>query len=74
MYLPSLVAFVVLDGIWIGLVASDFYMSRSDSQQKYQGCLGHTLPGNTVSSCVIDSSCSWGAHLAHPVIADQTTS
>jgi hypothetical protein len=27
-YLPSLLAFVVLDGIWIGLVASDFYMSR----------------------------------------------
>jgi hypothetical protein len=27
-YLPSFLAFVVLDGIWIGLVASDFYMSR----------------------------------------------
>lgn len=27
-YLPSLLAFIVLDGIWIGLVASDFYMSR----------------------------------------------
>jgi uncharacterized membrane protein YhdT len=27
-FLPSLVAFVALDGIWIGLVANDFYMSR----------------------------------------------
>jgi hypothetical protein len=35
-FLPSLLAFVVLDGIWIGLVASDFYMSRCDAPAVHQ--------------------------------------
>lgn len=37
-FAPSLIAFIILDGIWIGLVASDFYMTRSVGHHTYTCC------------------------------------
>lgn len=51
-FLPSLLAFVLLDGIWIGLVASDFYMTRCGLFQ----LLCSTQHDTACTSCTCASS------------------